>query len=84
MTGLVLTFASAPSASPEPAAMGHRSDSASEALRDTERGWGTPQNDGVTAEQDSHLCGQNPMTWNFPAGLDEASWALLLLPLFDL
>ena len=74
MTGLVLTFASAPAASPEPGAMGHPSDSASEAPRDTKQR-GTPQNDGVTAEQGCHLCGQNPVTWNFPASLDGVSWA---------
>ncbi|CAI9171649.1 unnamed protein product [Rangifer tarandus platyrhynchus] len=83
MTGLLLTFASAPSASPEPTSMGHPSDSASEAPRDTEER-GRCGTMGVTAEQGCHLCGHTPMTWNFPAGLDSVPWAFLLLPLFDL
>lgn len=83
MTGLLLTFASAPSASPEPASMGHPSDSASEAPRDTEER-GHCRMMGVTAEQGCHLCGHTPMTWNFPAGLGGVPWAFFLLPLFAL
>ena len=63
--------------------MGHLSESASEAPRDTEQR-GCHGTMGVTAEQGCPLCGHTLMIWNFPAGLDRVPWAFLLLPLFEL